>query len=322
MLSVLSNLGATCLLMKYFSTTDLDSAASVPVSTAVVCGWRQLKSLSTEAVGGSTLLHLSTLPYPLEFSFLSSNKDSFNYSPTTFSTLLRHLTIRAESSELCLPFLEVTWMSARNVYIALGNVPRSSSNEALLLLLASHVTAQQVQAFSLDMSCNSLLTITEIVLLSSFCQLNLTTFTTINLNDRDLVTAVKSWPNLIKLRLGDDGPWSILGPQITLDGLVSLLLHCPDLCTLGIVMDTSSYNALTPELPGGGVTNTKITTLSVGASLIENPLAVATFPSSILPNLEKILYKVDTSTSHQRDEVGESCNVSARCANYQGTGKG
>ncbi|KAG1815763.1 uncharacterized protein BJ212DRAFT_1272951 [Suillus subaureus] len=83
-------------------------------------------------------------------------------------------------------------------------------------------------------------------------------------------------------------------PQITLDGLASLLLHCPDLCTLGIGMDAASYSAVTPMVPGDGVINTKITTLSVGASLIENPLAVAAFPSSVLPNLKNILPKFDT----------------------------
>jgi hypothetical protein len=59
-------------------------------------------------------------------------------------------------------------------------------------------------------------------------------------------------------------------------------------------MDATSYSAVTPEVPGGGVINTKITTLSVGASLIENPLAAAAFLSSVLPNLKNILSKVDT----------------------------
>ncbi|KAG2156422.1 hypothetical protein DEU56DRAFT_234738 [Suillus clintonianus] len=304
MLSVLSSLGAICPLMKSFSTTGLDSAASVPVSAAVVCGWHQLKTFSTEAVDGPALLHLFSLPSLefLELSFLSSNRGSFNYSPTTFSTSLHHLTIRAQDPESCLPFLEATWIGARSLTISLGNIPRSSSNETLLSLLASRVTAQQVQALTLDLTCDSLLTITEITPLFPFCALEeLTlpsTYGNLTINDHDLTRAVKSWPKLTKLRLGDEATWSTPArpqrPQITLDGIVSLLLHCPDLCALGIAMDATSYNVVTPEVPGGGVTNTKITTLSVGVSLIENPLAVATFLASILPNLENILCKDDS----------------------------
>ncbi|KAG2155135.1 uncharacterized protein EDB93DRAFT_1202498 [Suillus bovinus] len=297
MLSVLSNLGVICPLMKFFSTTGLDPAASVPVSEAVVCGWHQLKALSTEAVDGPALLHLSTLCCleHLQLSFLSQNKNSFKYNPTTFSNPLQYLTIRANSSELCMPFLEATWIPARRVSISLGNIPRSSSNETFLLLLASRVTAQQVQALSLDLTCDSLLTISEIMPLCSFCTLEELTlpchFGNLTLNDQDLIRAVKSWPKLIKLRLGDEATWvTPTRPQITLDGFSSLLLHCPNLHTLGIGMDATSYSVVTPEVPGGGVTNTNITTLSVGASLIENPLAVAAFLSSVLPNLKDILY--------------------------------
>lgn len=67
-------------------------------------------------------------------------------------------------------------------------------------------------------------------------------------------------------------------------------------------MDATSYSVMTPEVPGGGVINTKITTLSVGASVIENPLAVAVFLSSILPNLENILSKVDTDSVANQTE--------------------
>ncbi|KAG0703851.1 hypothetical protein DFH29DRAFT_802801, partial [Suillus ampliporus] len=320
MLSVLSNLGVTCPFMKDFSTTGLDSAASVPVSAAVVCGWRQLKTLSTEVVDGSALSHLSTLPSleHLEFSFLSLNNGFFKYSPTTFSTPLQHLTIRTESSELCMPFLKATWISARNIFIYLGNAQlRSSSNETLLSLLASRVTAQQVQAFSFEMACNSLLTFTEIMPLSSFCMLKELNLSTFSINDEDLITVVKSWPKLTKLRLGDEGTWAIPArPQTTLDGIAGLLLHCPDLCVLGIVMDATSYSAVTPEVPGGGVTNTKITTLSVGASLIENPLAVVAFLSCILPNLKDILYKVDTQPPHHTDRREKPHTKWARAATY------
>ncbi|KAG1735048.1 hypothetical protein EDB19DRAFT_1725777 [Suillus lakei] len=309
MLSVISSLGATCPLMKSFSTTGLGSAASAPVSAAVVCGWHQLKSLSTEAVDGSALLHLSTLPSleELELSFLSPNRGSFNYSLTTFSTPLRHLTIRTQSAELCLPFLEAMWIPARSVSISLGDIPRSSSNATLLLLLASRVTAEQVQALSLDLTCDSLLSITEIIPLFSFRALEELTLpstsSNLTINDQDLIRAVKSWPKLRKLRLGDEGMWiTPERPQITLDGIANLLLHCPDLCALSIAMDATSYSVVTPDVPGGGVTNTKITTLSVGASLINNPLAVAAFLSSILPNLQNILSKVDTNFAPNQTE--------------------
>ncbi|KAG1868142.1 hypothetical protein C8R48DRAFT_771842 [Suillus tomentosus] len=319
MLSVLSNLGVTCPLMKSFSTTGSDSAASIPVSQAVICGWHHLKTLSTEAVDWRALSHLSTLPSltNLQLSFLSQNRVS-KYIQTTFSNPLRHLTIRAQSAELCIPFLEATWIPARRVSISLGNVPRSSSNETFLLLLGSRVTAQQVQAFSLDLTCDSLLTISEIMPLCLFCALEELILPShsanLTINDQGLVRAVKSWPKLKKLRLGDEATWvTPARPQITLDGFASLLLHCPDLRILGIGMDATSYSVVTPEVPGGGVTNTKITTLSVGASLIDNPLAVAAFLSSVLPNLKNILYTKFEVVPHQTERRHEKW---ARAATY------
>lgn len=56
--------------------------------------------------------------------------------------------------------------------------------------------------------------------------------------------------------MGDEGIWTIPArPRITPVGLASLPLHCPDF----IGMVATSYGVVTPEVPGGGVINTKIT---------------------------------------------------------------
>ncbi|KAF9465372.1 hypothetical protein BDZ94DRAFT_1149054, partial [Collybia nuda] len=95
------------------------------------------------------------------------------------------------------------------------------------------------------------------------------------------------WSQLEDLTLGIKGPW-IRPSRVTLKGLIPLLAQCPLLKTLGIVIDATVDDDTLQTRPGRGIYNTKITSLEVGSSRIQNPVNVAAFLSDILPCITNI----------------------------------
>ena len=114
----------------------------------------------------------------------------------------------------------------------------------------------------------------------------------LGLDNDDLKQMALFWPRLQKLSIEPDLGSRSDPSDITLDGLVPLLEHCPDLCALSLVLDASFVTMPHPPTrPGGGVSNHKIVAITVGLSDIEDPVLVAAFLSDILPNLREITWE-------------------------------
>jgi hypothetical protein len=107
------------------------------------------------------------------------------------------------------------------------------------------------------------------------------------LDDDALGSIAKSWPCLEELNLGTRYFWK-MRPRITFHGLVAVLSSCLNLKALGLVFDATKLDPPAAEKPGGGISNTNVTTFHVGCSPIEEPLHVAVALSAILPCLTKI----------------------------------
>ncbi|KAF9226222.1 hypothetical protein BS17DRAFT_729241, partial [Gyrodon lividus] len=105
------------------------------------------------------------------------------------------------------------------------------------------------------------------------------------IDDEDLEALATALPNLEILEIvtgSSDEP-----SRITLDGLVPLLQHCPNLGTLKISVN-ASYVTNNTDRPGEGVCNTRITELSLYSSPVGDVGRVASFLSDILPNVRTI----------------------------------
>ncbi|KAF9226224.1 hypothetical protein BS17DRAFT_776903 [Gyrodon lividus] len=106
------------------------------------------------------------------------------------------------------------------------------------------------------------------------------------IDDEDLEALSKAFPKLEILEIvansGDEPS------RITLDGLIPLLKHCPNLCTLNISIDASHVTDHI-DRPGDGVCNNRITELSLYNSPIGDVGRVAFFLSHILPNVRTIV---------------------------------
>jgi hypothetical protein len=92
----------------------------------------------------------------------------------------------------------------------------------------------------------------------------------------------KAWPKLHTLRLGCYG-WGGRS-SITLAGFIPLIQRCPDLTYLGLVVDATVVDH-SLNIP---VSSTKITTLYLGDSKIEDSASVAAYLSGLFPNLTSI----------------------------------
>ena len=125
------------------------------------------------------------------------------------------------------------------------------------------------------------------------------------LGDRILSDIAASWKYLQSLRIGVISGWARQS-QISLEGLVPLL-SLFKLEELKFVINASVVKHTLNLLPVG-VHNTKMSSLSLANSVIQDELSVATFLSDVLPNVKKIdlwHHAAEHNASVSRAEVEE-----------------
>ncbi|KAG1816415.1 uncharacterized protein BJ212DRAFT_1354694 [Suillus subaureus] len=91
------------------------------------------------------------------------------------------------------------------------------------------------------------------------------------------------WPSMQSIALGTHWGWRQQS-DVSLKGLLSLVRHCPQLESIGLVMNAVTTD-ITCQRPGGGLRRPKVTSLNVGDSRVGDPLAVAAFLSDVFPRL-------------------------------------
>ncbi|KII91573.1 hypothetical protein PLICRDRAFT_28183 [Plicaturopsis crispa FD-325 SS-3] len=144
-------------------------------------------------------------------------------------------------------------------------------------------------------------TLKPLLSLKALTCLDLRVYGAFELDDAAMHSMATSWPHLQQLHLGM-GSWGRTS-GITLDGLVPLVVHCPDLESLSLITDGTVRNMYPDRRPGNGAMNTKITSLELGDSTLESPPVVAAFLSDLFPNLVDIFAWVDYAAD---DPDGES----------------
>ncbi|KAH7926839.1 hypothetical protein BV22DRAFT_1127844 [Leucogyrophana mollusca] len=155
-------------------------------------------------------------------------------------------------------------------------------------------------------------------------ELHLDLLNMLHIDDIDLQEIASSLPSIERLNLGTRYFWEET-PKLTLNGLIVLLTHCPQLRKLGLVIDATVLDPVTQEKPGGGVMNTTITTLSVGCSKIHDPTKVAVLLSAILPSLNRIVVETFPRQNSDREarqdkwkEVVEHVQLFAKTRGQEG----
>ncbi|KAH9915676.1 uncharacterized protein B0H18DRAFT_1140933 [Fomitopsis serialis] len=126
-----------------------------------------------------------------------------------------------------------------------------------------------------------MLTVKSLCGLKHLQQLHLCLPCAFEFDDGDMLKMALSWPDLRSLRLGWRA-WVWARISISLKGLASLALHCPNLQHLRLVFHTMS---IAKQDFTHVSSSCKLKTLQVGNSLITDPHAVALFFERVFPNL-------------------------------------
>jgi hypothetical protein len=109
-----------------------------------------------------------------------------------------------------------------------------------------------------------------------------------DLNNHRLEQMAQAWPHLQVLELRSPVR-GIPAGGITPEGILPLLEHCPELRELALTVNVPLKCILISGQPWRGLSNSKITSLNVGNSIIEDHIGVAYLFTYIFPNLEKIV---------------------------------
>jgi hypothetical protein len=205
------------------------------------------------------------------------------------------LDIYSSTLTLCRNMVEEWVVPCRRLYFYFDIPETADAVERAMCELCNRVLCDGLEEFrhyapknvdNIDYAFN-LRTFIPLMRFSSLKIVKLAPFCMSLLDDDALGSIAKSWPYLEELNLGTRYFWKTR-PRITFHGLVAVLSSCLNLKALGLVFDATKLDPPAAEKPGGGISNTNVTTFHVGCSPIEEPLHVAVALSAILPCLTKI----------------------------------
>ncbi|KAJ7682014.1 hypothetical protein DFH06DRAFT_285474 [Mycena polygramma] len=107
-----------------------------------------------------------------------------------------------------------------------------------------------------------------------------------DIDDATLCDLACAWPYLRELSLASKTGASSPPPRATLHGLQALAQHCPELHTLAVTFDATDV----PRDSEVQITQRKLVSLDVGASLITTPIPVAQLLAGTFVNLRDITH--------------------------------
>ncbi|KZS95087.1 hypothetical protein SISNIDRAFT_356495 [Sistotremastrum niveocremeum HHB9708] len=108
------------------------------------------------------------------------------------------------------------------------------------------------------------------------------------MNDEDVESLAKAWPNLTTFYLGKSALYKDAQAVLSMSVLSSFAQHCPKLQTLALVMNALTVPSPSPSNQAQFGHNFK--QLDVGCSPISDPRAVANFLSRVVPEGTELLF--------------------------------
>jgi hypothetical protein len=281
-----------------------------------VCGWNGLESLLASLLTGHAVTHLSTLASLRKLSFQLD--EDFRTQPGASQILpfssLQDLSIHTSRASTLPPF--IARMRTRMVTRISLLINKASTSDwgVLMYALQEHMPHFSMTEIQINGEGESeIVDIPGTVLypLFSFANLKKLSFrpgSPFAPDDAIIYDLAKAFPRLqdldLRTSVGSEG-----FSRVTLAGLVPLVQHCPELRTLGIVVDTSNADLLSDGKLGRGFSSLKIWSLNLGDSRISQPAKVARFLSDIFPSLRTIVtrYDRDGMSTAKEKELYQKC---------------
>ncbi|KAH7890205.1 hypothetical protein F5I97DRAFT_1924763 [Phlebopus sp. FC_14] len=246
---------------------------------AIVSGWTKLRTLHCCALPQSVMDQLANRKSLESLSIELNNSTSPHYVGR-FSETLHQFSLGGNNAPRCTRYLESIHCSPKSCSLHVGADESTLEDIAVIELTSSYWPTPSSETFRLDITL-----ITPLLVFHSLTTVDLDLFSSAGLDDEAFSVMAKTWPNLRRLALGTCDV-SRAKPLATINALISLLTHCPNLESLHLAFD-GSVPPPTEILPD--VQNNHITKLQVGHSSIEDVNGIASCFGQLMPRLKKII---------------------------------
>ncbi|KAG8221424.1 hypothetical protein J3R82DRAFT_1612 [Butyriboletus roseoflavus] len=269
----------------------------------VLCQLTELQTLRCAELPDDGVLHLSHLPN-LKILRMDLRLVSLDHIESAFGCIrfpaLQEVLLSAPSMSHSLRFLRfIQSTSVDTINLNVDDETCAADYTAIFTSWASDPSYRNLSAIDIsemqvwrDYDYKHIIDITilrPLFQLKHLTSLKLETLCTFDLDDAAIKEIAMAWPLLETLDLSiRECGWEIPS-KVTLPGLVPLLRHCPNLVLLGVVVDATVLPVNSTRLPGAGVRNTSLESLWLADSKITRPSLVASFLSTIAPNIEQIV---------------------------------
>jgi hypothetical protein len=279
----------------------------------LILGLGKLERLTLSKLTLLDLIRVSTLPTLRHLDVITLEAGDTDSIPSFGQT---HLT----SLELCITdnliaidrFLSSCRPHQLREFTLTSLIPCSSSQwqqcfQTLSVYCSTTLETLTISSLEEDVMANDVLT--PLLILQNMMNLSMECSFE-NLGNHELKQMALAWPRLQKLSLLPEDTFEEINTEVTLVGILPLLEHCSKLTKLRVPMNVSQDCIRLPDRPWGDICNRNITSIAVGNSVNENPVAAAILFFYVLPNLKDIYswaededYSLDDGNRSRWDEV-------------------
>ncbi|KAG1885962.1 hypothetical protein F4604DRAFT_1951401 [Suillus subluteus] len=273
MVDLLAGIGKACPKIKEFRCSMPQPSACSMLSDIVTC-WDDLEILKTVAVNAQALKHLASLKQlrelemlvPIGYSLGSTSRFSVMFSVDKFG-------ITAPNVQFLLAILTPLQISAKSVQLNIKTAPNAVDLNHLLSSLTEHFKSNVLESLKVraarpaKFSDPALFELTasafqRLRAFAGLTDLNLRSMH-ISITDDEIQDLVSAWPRMKHLHLHTDWSWEVTRLGVSFLGLAGVLERCPNLCSLGINLDTTAQkNSPSPaHHQYTGITSEQVTDL-------------------------------------------------------------
>lgn len=299
MVDLLAGIGKACPKIKEFRCSMPRASACTMLSDIVTC-WDDLEILETGAVNAQALKHLASLKQLRELKMLVP--EGYSLKPTSRSStmfLVDKFGVTAPSVQFLLAFLAPLQISAKSAQLDIKTAPNAVDLNHLLSSLTEYFKSNVLESLNVRVARPASfadpalfkLTASAFQRLRAFAgltNLNLSSMH-ISITDDEIQDLVSAWPQMKHLHLHTNWSWEVTRLGVTFLGLAGVLERCPNLCSLGINLDTTTpKNSPSPAHQYTGITNEQVTDLSVGYAECNDVEAIGNLLAGMFPNLAHI----------------------------------
>ncbi|RDB14570.1 hypothetical protein Hypma_016477 [Hypsizygus marmoreus] len=301
LLSLVPSILGLCPLLEGISLRGLGTTTAVNIVSNAICQWMPLRHLGIGALTPNAFIHIARMPRLQTlhlFDLFLFEKQILPSSDEYFPALLELVLLEADPLWATDLITSTTPFLLRKFGLRVGGYHAPSEWKQLLTALVSlqsTLTSLVIKEIPVGMPSHIFReehmlnydVLKPLLDLPNLTVLKVGPIQGVYINNEELKELSVALPCLRELELGLTR--SLVETRITLAGLIPLIIHCPDLETLGICVNAAVIDYSLEASPGIMPRNEKFRSLSVGdSSSIEDAVHVAAFLMDVFPHLTSL----------------------------------